>query len=347
MVELQTTWGWLPAIYLFLGGLGAGAYVTVSILRLAKPDKFKKTVTGGVWIVVAALAIGLVALVSEVSKPLQAMILFKSFINFSSWMAIGAWLLLATFMVVGLSALFTTDKIADWLGKLCKPLGQARGAINKVLAIVGIPLALAVAVYTGILLGSAPAIPLWNTWLLPVLFTVSALDTGLAAVSIVAAVVERDQGVERVQSVFEKTVMALVVLEAAVLAAFLVMMRRGGFGGYSDGGRAKHPVLGARGGRGPCRPVRPGPGAGGRFAQVGQASSPGNSGGGCHLRAHRRIHAAVRDLGGGGSCCPREPGCAKSGSGSTVLPVGKASFENKGGGPWIRAMRTLKPRQGR
>ena len=35
MVELQTTWGWLPAIYLFLGGLGAGAFLTVSILRLA------------------------------------------------------------------------------------------------------------------------------------------------------------------------------------------------------------------------------------------------------------------------------------------------------------------------
>ena len=91
-------------------------------------------------------------------------------------------------------------------------------------------------VYTGILLGSAPAIPLWNTWLLPVLFTVSALDTGLAAVSIVAAVVERDQGVERVQSVFEKTVMALVVLEAAVLAAFLVMMQQAGGGAAVSAG---------------------------------------------------------------------------------------------------------------
>ena len=31
MVELQTTWSWLPAIYLFLGGLSAGAFLTVSI----------------------------------------------------------------------------------------------------------------------------------------------------------------------------------------------------------------------------------------------------------------------------------------------------------------------------
>ena len=54
MVELQTTWSWLPAIYLFLGGLGAGAFLTVSVLRLAKPGRFKKTVTGGVWTAVAA-----------------------------------------------------------------------------------------------------------------------------------------------------------------------------------------------------------------------------------------------------------------------------------------------------
>ncbi|RDB57691.1 polysulfide reductase [Paraeggerthella hongkongensis] len=243
MVELQTTWGWLPAIYLFLGGLGAGAYVTVSILRLAKPGSFKRTVTGGVWIAVASLAIGLLALISEVPKPLQAMILFKSFVNGSSWMTIGAWLLMATFMMVGLSALFTTDKIADWLGKLCKPLGRARGTINKVLAIIGIPLALAVAVYTGILLGSAPAIPLWNTWLLPVLFTVSALDTGLAAVSIVAAVLEKDQGIERVQSVFEKTVVGLVALEAVVLAAFLVTMQQAGGGAAVSAGILSEGVL--------------------------------------------------------------------------------------------------------
>ena len=151
MVELQTTWSWLPAIYLFLGGLGAGAFLTASILRLAKPGRFKKTVTGGVWTAVAALAIGLLALVSEVEKPFQAMILFKSFVNGSSWMTVGAWLLLFTFIVFVLSALFTTDKIADWLSSACKPLGRVRAGINKVLAVIGIPLALSVAVYTGVL----------------------------------------------------------------------------------------------------------------------------------------------------------------------------------------------------
>lgn len=228
MVELQTTWSWLPAIYLFLGGLGAGAFLTVSILRLTKPGRFKKTVTGGVWTAVAALAIGLLALVSEVEKPFQAMILFKSFVNGSSWMTVGAWLLLFTFIVFALSALFTTDKIADWLGKVCKPLGRARGGINKALAIIGIPCSLAVAVYTGILLGAAPAIPLWNTWLLPALFTVSALDTGVAAVAIFATVLEREEGAHRVRTMLEWAVLCLVALEAVVLAAFLLTMQGAG-----------------------------------------------------------------------------------------------------------------------
>ncbi len=228
MVELQTTWGWLPAIYLFLGGLGAGAFLTVSILRLAKPGRFKKTVTGGVWTAVVALAIGLLALVSEVAKPFQAMILFKSFVNGSSWMAVGAWLLFATIIVFALSALFTTDKIADWLGSVVKPLGRARDGINKALAIIGIPCALAVAAYTGVLLSAAPAIPLWGSWLLPVLFTVSALDTGVAAVAIFATVLEKDEGVHGVRTALEWAVVCLVVLEAIVLAAFVLTMQGAG-----------------------------------------------------------------------------------------------------------------------
>ncbi|MBQ3105924.1 MAG: polysulfide reductase NrfD, partial [Eggerthellaceae bacterium] len=66
MVALQTTWSWLPAIYLFLGGLGAGAFITAAILRFAKPGRFDKVVTGGAWIAVIALAVGLLSLVAEV-----------------------------------------------------------------------------------------------------------------------------------------------------------------------------------------------------------------------------------------------------------------------------------------
>lgn len=228
MVELQDTWSWLPAIYLFLGGLSAGSFLTVAIVKLLRPGKFQKTIMGGMWITVAALAIGLLSLISEVEKPFQAMLIPVSFVNPTSWMTVGAWLLLISFIVFLLNALCATDSVAEWLGKSWKEFAAKRDKISKVLAIIGIPLAVCVAVYTGILLGAAPAIPLWNTWLLPVLFTVSAFDTGLAAVLILAAFVEHDHAFEPIRNVLEKAVIGLVVLEGIVLTAYVVSMQSAG-----------------------------------------------------------------------------------------------------------------------
>ncbi len=232
MVELQSTWNYLIVIYLFFGGLGAGTFLTASVLRLRYPGKFKKTILVSVWIAVASLAIGLFSLVSEVEKPFQAMMLWQTFVNFSSWMTIGAWLILLTFVIFAISAIFTTDKLCDWLAKTFKPLSKLftvkRESVNKACAIIGIPCSIALAAYTGVLLGAAPAIPLWGTWLLPVLFTVSALDTGVAAVSLSATLLEKEEGIHRVHLNLEKVVVILVVLELAVLAALIVTMKGAG-----------------------------------------------------------------------------------------------------------------------
>lgn len=228
MVELQDTWSWLPAIYLFLGGLSAGAFLTSAGIKLVRPGKFQKTVMGGMWITVAALAIGLFSLISEVEKPLQAMWIPGSFINPTSWMTVGAWLLLVSFLVFALNALLSTPKIVEWIATTWKTLPDIRLKLEKVLAIIGIPCAICVAVYTGILLGAAPAIPLWNTWLLPVLFTVSAFDTGLAAVLILASFIERDEAFDPIRTLLEKMVVGLVLLEGVVLIGFVVTMQSAG-----------------------------------------------------------------------------------------------------------------------
>jgi polysulfide reductase chain C len=46
---------------------------------------------------------------------------------------------------------------------------------------VGALLAIAIAIYTGVLLGVLQAVPLWNSFILPMIFFVSAMSTGLAA----------------------------------------------------------------------------------------------------------------------------------------------------------------------
>ena len=34
MITLQSVWGWQPSLYLFLGGMGSGAFAVLSVLFL-------------------------------------------------------------------------------------------------------------------------------------------------------------------------------------------------------------------------------------------------------------------------------------------------------------------------
>lgn len=173
-VVLQTKWGTLVALYLFLGGLAAGTLCVSAVLGLKWKEKFEKTVVFGAWAGTLFLIIGVLFLVAETSMPFRAMMLWQSFTNFSSWMTIGAWLLVLGIATAAIYAIAATVTMRG--GK------EFWGSLQKILSILIIPISVFIALYTGILLGVLEAHPLWNTWLLPLLFTVSALDTGVALV---------------------------------------------------------------------------------------------------------------------------------------------------------------------
>jgi formate-dependent nitrite reductase membrane component NrfD len=69
MTEIQSTWGWLVAFYLFLGGLGAGAFVAIGIVSLATGERFKSTVRFGAWVSAIAIGVGTLFLLIDVGKP--------------------------------------------------------------------------------------------------------------------------------------------------------------------------------------------------------------------------------------------------------------------------------------
>ena len=146
----------------------------------------RKTICIASWAATACLVAGLLLLLSELTNPLRGMLLWQSFSNGTSWMTFGAWVVFAAVIVFGLMAVLSTEQWVKPVSKKWKGYPKARNRMRSVLAVVGIVLGLCVAVYTGILLMSVPGVPLWNTLLLPCLFTVSALDTGAALVEIVA-----------------------------------------------------------------------------------------------------------------------------------------------------------------
>lgn len=220
-MELQLVWGWQPALYLFLGGLGAGAFAVASCLFLFGKQDRRKALGIVSWAALACLVVGLLLLLTELIFPLRGLMMWQSFSNPTSWMTIGAWLLFAAVIFILIAAVTLTEPLARRLKLNGKP------ALTKAAFIVGGVLSLGVAVYTGILLMNAPGVPLWNTMWLPCLFTVSALDTGVALNEIVFSCVEKRHDPE-LQKVLSAGTIVLVVLEALVVLVLVGTMAAGG-----------------------------------------------------------------------------------------------------------------------
>ncbi len=95
-------------------------------------------------------------------------------------MSIGSWIL-------ALCILFSLGYAYTFLGR-GDEADERTVNLRRGLAWIGVPLGIAVAVYTGVLLGAMPARPFWNTPVLAVLFLMSSLSTGVAAILLLRAI---------------------------------------------------------------------------------------------------------------------------------------------------------------
>ncbi|WP_283169673.1 NrfD/PsrC family molybdoenzyme membrane anchor subunit [Curtanaerobium respiraculi] len=225
---LQTTWGALIGAYLFLGGMSAGAFATAGYLYLKDHEHHARIVCISMWASAICLGVGLLLLVFDLIHPIRGMQLWSAFSHWTTWMTYGAWGAFCAIIVFGLSALMATLPFSAWLAKKWNWYARRMLSLRKGFAIAGIALGVFVAVYTGMLLMTAEGVPLWDTPLLPCLFTVSAFDTGVALVEVVAvSVSKRELLQEWAHSVLEKAVIALVVAEVLVVVAFIMVLGNG------------------------------------------------------------------------------------------------------------------------
>lgn len=185
-MEMELVWGMPVILYLFLAGLGAGI-VTVSASVLLRGGgggfggRHFAIARYGALIGPVPVIVGTGLIVFELGRPFRALNLFKV-INLSP-MSIGSWLL-AAFIVLSLvyALLFL-----PWPSIVRDRLQPAREA----LAWLCVPLGIAVAVYTGVMLGAMPARPFWNSPILAMLFLISALSTGTATITLAQAILYR------------------------------------------------------------------------------------------------------------------------------------------------------------
>jgi polysulfide reductase chain C len=202
----QTAWGWPITIYLFLGGLGAGAFLTAAFFELSgwryKRNFCPVTLTGAT-VSGPAVALGSFLLILDLGAgKTQPWRIFYLFTNFGSVMTWGIWILclfIPLALFYGLLELAEVEPFVRGMlwARVPRLLRDAKANRRRV-AMVGSVFAVATAIYTGVLLSVVgPSVPLWSQPvlpflhipLLPFLFLISALSTGLGLTFDLAATI--------------------------------------------------------------------------------------------------------------------------------------------------------------
>jgi formate-dependent nitrite reductase membrane component NrfD len=161
--QLQHEWNWLIAVYLFLGGVGAGAY-TIAVINGFIGEGLELSTSIGLWISWPALAIGSAALLADLGSPAKA--IYAGMKPKTSWIARGFWII-SIFMVLAF-----IHTVLHEFG------GMAGTTLVNVLSVVTVVFAVGTMAYTGILLGASKGMPFWNSGIVPVVFVISAIVTG-------------------------------------------------------------------------------------------------------------------------------------------------------------------------
>ena len=225
--------------YLFLGGAGCGALVALSVMaclpgttdrfripghvgtqdqqyvaawsptsgqRLSLPGDFFRRA----WpLCTACIAAGVVCLVLDAGRPerLSNLLIYAN----ASPVSVGAWALAVSLAV---SVAFSYLTLFDH-----RPLPRA---FSLVLGLAGVASGLVAAGYSGVLLTWLPSVAFWQTPLVSVVFTLSALSCGLALLFLAAAFTQTRQAILLPLTKLAQVDGLLILGEASALAALLL-----------------------------------------------------------------------------------------------------------------------------
>lgn len=208
-------WGWEIPVYLFLGGLVAGMMILSGYLlltgRFRKPACFFYPLPG---LGLALLSLGMIALFLDLEHKLYVWRLYTTF-EITSPMSWGAWILLLVYPALALSFLVKAPEALirrfPALGRAAAALTERPGAVRGV-GVLNVAFGILLGIYTGILLSSLGARPLWNSALLGPLFLLSGLSSAAAFVHLMARDPEERELFVKADNVFLGTELVVLVL---------------------------------------------------------------------------------------------------------------------------------------
>ncbi len=222
----QKEWREILAVYLYLAGMGAGSFIIGTLIYWLgvklNPPLIPSVDLLGYPLNLSKLPIFWGPIMVAISAPclildlgIKWRFMYACLNPRTSWVARG-FIILSIFIVFGLILLAKSILPFEWL--------HTRSILWVILEITTFAFAFGTALYTGILLKATKSVPLWNTYLLPLLFLVSALSTGSMAIilsTLGAGLLSLESGPLKVLMHGEQM---LVVIEGIVL--YLLLSRR-------------------------------------------------------------------------------------------------------------------------
>jgi len=212
----QAVWRWKIAAYLFLAGTGAGA-VIVGILGdfMGYVIPAKIAIAFGV----PTVAFSTLFLIADLGRPAK---FFRAMLHpGTSWISRGFFIVSALIVSGGFTVIL-------WVWPFGSVLDADQG-FRTALEVIALVFAVATCIYTGILIGVVVSRPFWNNPLLPILFLISAVSTGIGGVFFITPIICSVMGIASPKTAefvarLESVDVILVIAEAIAIYLYLTLV---------------------------------------------------------------------------------------------------------------------------
>ena len=225
-------WGLWVAAYIYFIGLSAGSFLISSLVYVFNVKRFESVGRLAVFTAIVTLFLALLSIWADLGHMFRAweVLVYPNFQSPMAWMIwlystymvlliVEMWFLLRRDLAAGKSQPGLRGAVYSALS-----LGSAdtseEGAtrdrkVVRVLATIGVPVAIMFHGGVGALFGVVAARPMWNSGLFPILFLLSALASGGALLTLVSAVFQ-DGWTRNRETVLAlgKMVLGLLLLDA-------------------------------------------------------------------------------------------------------------------------------------
>ncbi len=219
-------WTWEVAMYLFMGGLTAGIMILAALMTVRNKGQVAPYATTRLALLAPiVLSLGMTTLFLDLEHKLFVYRFYTSF-QITSPMSWGAWILIVVYPISILQILSTLrsgySNLASYVDRLTigRLLVDWCERYRKEIALSVIPFAVALGIYTGILLSAFGARPFWNSGVLGLLFLVSGMSTAAALVILFAR-----QSSEKY--LFTRIDLVIILAEIALVALSLISLASG------------------------------------------------------------------------------------------------------------------------